>query len=287
MREHLGILMMIGAFGACGAVEAGVDAPPGSVDAPIGAIDAADGDAPSVDAPGPDASVAIDAPSGPSPVLHWTMDGNVNNSGALTGYSLVTPASVGYGTGKFGQAAAFGAGQYSYVDGMRVSLDTYAKVTIGFWMREPGNVQGSSFLDCNNRATAPYGGVQLGLTGTSVSVCVSTTTSSFLGGSCNGFTAPSANVWHHWIVRYSGAGTSAGQGGPTEIFVDNVLVHTRANDANNNPVFNTTGTPDRLYIGVPNASVDDVRIYNQVFSLADQCTYVVRGTWTGSSCTLP
>lgn len=226
------------------------------------------------------------ANNGPMPQLHWTLDGNVSNTGALSGYTLTTPAGVGYGAGKVGQGAMLAAGQYTYVDGMQASLTTYAKVTIGFWMKEPGNVQGQAFLDCNNRSTAPYGGVQMGLTSASVAVCVSTTTNSYLSGGCNGFTAPSANTWHHWILRYDGSGTGAGQGAPTEIYVDNVLVHTRANDTANNPVWNS-GAPNRLYLGVPNSMLDDVRIYNQVFSVADQCQFVVRGTWTGSSCTLP
>lgn len=289
MREQLGLLAFF--LSACGAVESSVDAPPGTVDAPPGTIDAADGDGPPpIDAPpGTIDAPSVDAPPGPVPMIYWTMDGNVNNSGALSGYTLQAPAGIGYMAGKFGMAASYGAGQYAYTDGARNSLGTYADVTVGFWMREPGNVQGTAFFDCNNRGpTAPFGGVQVGLTQTSVSVCVSTTSNSYLGGSCLGFTAPSANVWHHWIIRYDGTGTGAGQGGPTEIYIDDVLVHTRANDANNNPVFNATGMTDRLYIGgAANTLVDDVRIYNQVFSRQDQCTYVMRGTWTGNACTPP
>jgi len=277
--------MTLGLLASCGAVESqATDA--ASTDGPV-VVDGAPDDGAPIDGAAPDASIDAPAPSGPMPVLYWSLDNTANNTGALAGYTLTTPAGLTYGAGKFGQAAAFAAGQYAYVDGMRASLDTYAKVTIGFWMREPGNVPGQAFLDCSNRATSPYGGVQLGLSSTSVSLCVASTTNAFLGGGCNGFTAPSANVWHHWILRYDGTGTAAGQGGPTQIYIDNVLVHTRANDTANNPVFNTTGTPDRLYLGVPNSGLDDVRIYNQVFTLADQCTYVVRGTWNGTSCVLP
>jgi hypothetical protein len=38
-------------------------------------------------------------------------------------------------------------------------------------------------------------------------------------------------------------------------------VHTRANDVNNNPVF-SSGIPDRVYFGMPNAQVDDLRVYD-------------------------
>lgn len=282
MREQLGILVIgLGFVGACGAVESTpVDAPSGTVDAPEGTIDAPEGAI--------DASMVIDAPAGPMPVIYWAMDGNVNNSGTLTGYSLTTPAGISYVPGKFGMAANFAIGQYAYTDGVRASLGGYADVTIGMWMKEPGNVQGTAFLDCINRQTAPYGGVQMGLTSSSVSVCVSTTSSSLLTGNCNGFTAPSPNVWHHWLVRYDGTGTGTGQGGATEFYIDDVLVLTRANDSSNNPVFSPTGISDRFYPGgAGNTQVDDVRVYNQVFSREDQCTYVMRGTWTGSACTPP
>lgn len=246
----------------------------------------ANGDA-KIDGPATDAMV--DAPpvqTGPTPALYWSMNGNVTNTGSLAGYALTTPAGIGYGTGKFGQAASFASGQYSYVDGMRASLETYAKVTIGFWMKEPGNLSSVAFFDNNNRTTSPYGGVQMGLSSTSVSVCVSTTTNSFLSGSCGGFTAPSANTFHHWLLSYDGTGTGTGQGASVLIYIDGVLAHTRANDTANNPVWNQ-GAPDRLYLGAPGALLDEVKIYNQVFTAAQQCTYVIGGTWTGTSCTLP
>ena len=199
---------------------------------------------------------------------------------------MTAPAGSSYGSGKVGQGAVLGSGQYMYVDGMKATLGTYAKVTIAFWLLEPGNAPGLSVLDVGNRAAAPYGGVTLGLTNTSVSLCVSSTTNAFLAGSCVGFTAPSANSWHHWLLRYDGSGTGAGQGGPLQVYVDDVLVHTRANDVNNNPVF-SSGIPDRLYVGMANSQVDDVQIYDQVLTQAQQCTAILLGSWTGASCTLP
>jgi hypothetical protein len=295
MRKHLGVLLPLCVFGsgallgaACGKVEVDPDASQTSIDAPAGDPDGAAIDAPTtaIDAPTTAIDAAVDAPSGPVPTFHWQMENSTVNTGSVSGFTLVTPANVSYGAGKIGQAVVFGGGQYSYVEGVRAQFSTYADMTIGFWLREPGTIASSSVWDCNNRGTSPYGGVQLGFSSSSVSLCVSSSSSSFLGGSCNGFTAPSANTWHHWIIRYDGTGTGAGQGGATQIYIDNVLVHTRANDANNNPVWNP-GIPDRMTLGTPGVSVDDLRIYNQVFSVADQCTHVVRGTWTGSSCTLP
>jgi hypothetical protein len=36
-----------------------------------------------------------------------------------------------------------------------------------------------------------------------------------------------------------------------------------------------------------NFDVDELRIFDTVFTDAAQCTTVIGGTWTGSSCTLP
>ena len=260
------------ALAACGSVAV---APDGSSDGP-----------PPSDGPPTDGPPADGPPPGPIPVIHWTLDDNVNNSGALTGYSLTTPGGISYGDGKVGRAAIFGQGQYSNVAGMRASLDTYAKVTIAFWLNVSGNPP-NAILDINNRTNAPYGGIQLGISAQSVSLCVSTLSNPFLSGSCSGFNNTLGAAWHHWIIRYDGAGTAAGQGGPVQVYVDDILVHTRANDTANDPVFNTTGTPDVLSIGTAGTMFDDVRIYNQVFAPPEQCTQIIGGTWNGQSCALP
>lgn len=231
-----------------------------------------------------------DGPAAVTPQLHWTFDGNTNNTGSVNGYALTIPNGIGYVQGKVGMAASFAQAplQYSYVDGMRGVLGGYAQVTIAFWLKEPGTVPSEAFFDCDNRSASPYGGIQLGLTQTSTSVCVSTTSNSYLGGSCAVFTAPGANNWHHWIIRYAGSGTGGGQGGPTEIYVDDRLALTVNNDAANNPVFSATGIADRLTIGGGfNMQMDDVKIYNRVFAVAEQCTEVIGGSYAGTTCTLP
>jgi hypothetical protein len=185
-------------------------------------------------------------------------------------------------------AGSFGNGQYSNVAGMRAVLGTFTDVTIGFWLKEPGDLAPVAVMDLGNRSSSPFGGIQLGFEGTiPTSLCVSTMSSPFLGGTCDGPPAPPANTFHHWIVRYDGAGGGAGMGGPTEIYVDGVLVHTRPNDTANDPVFSPTGLPDVLTLGAPGTVFDDVRIYDRVFTPAEQCTLIIGGAVAGTSCTLP
>lgn len=261
----------------CSPVEAVRDASPTAEDSAT--VDGAPGDG-AIDAP------MIDAPTGPTPRLHWTFDGNLDNTGSVSSIVLTAPAGIAYGGGKIGEAGVFGGGQYALASGVRAVLGSYPKVTIAFWLKEPGTINSVSVVDCNNRSTAPYGGIQLGLSGAQSSLCVSTSSSAFIGGGCLGFPLPSANTWHHWVIRYEGTAVAATQGGDTTVWIDGVLVHTRANDNNNDPVFNI-GIPDALYLGAPGTQLDDVRVYDQVFTPAEQCTLVIGGTYTGTTCTLP
>jgi hypothetical protein len=225
--------------------------------------------------------------STPQPLLRYAFEGDGNNTGSLAGLNL-TLTSASFVAGKVGTAVSFAAGGYGQVlSGIKAAIGNNAQITVAFWMNEQVTLTGQAFFDVRNASVAPYGGVQLGQTGSSIGVCVSTTTNTFLSGSCLGFAAPSSNAWHHWIVRYAGTGTGPGQGGPTEIYVDNVLVLSRANDANNNPVFTSTGIPDTMYVGAPNVLVDQFMIFNRTFSLSEQCTLLIGGTWNGMSCALP
>ena len=226
-------------------------------------------------------------PAEPTPRFHWSFEGNTSNTGSEQGFALTTPAGISFVDGRRGMAASFGPGQYSNVAGMRAVLGMFTDVTIAFWLREPGNLSLTAVVDIDNRTSPPFGGIQLGFTGASTSLCVSTTSNGFLSGDCTGPQAPSANTFHHWILRYHGTGSGAGMGGPTEVYVDGALVHTRANDTANDPVFNTTGMPDVFTLGAPGTVVDDVRIYDRVFTPAEQCTVIIGGAVAGTSCTLP
>lgn len=222
-----------------------------------------------------------------TPLVRWEFEGNTNNSGTVNGYALATPSGASYVTGKVGMAISFGAGQYSNVGGIRSLIGNLPKVTFALWIKEPGNLNSVSVLDVINRSTSPYGGVQLGFASNTTALCVATTTSSLLGAGCGGPTSPSANTWHHWIVRYNGTSTGGGGGGPTEIYVDSVLAYTQVNDTANNPVFTSTGISDTFSLGTSNVVVDDVKIFNTTYDLQTQCTGIIGGTWNGTACALP
>ena len=88
------------------------------------------------------------------------------------------------------------------------------------------------------------------------------------------------------MFRYEGTSTSSGGGAPVQIYLDNVLMTTLANPTN--AVVFSNGQLTNWVIGTnTNFYIDDLKVYNQVFTEAEQCTIVIGGTWGGSSCTLP
>jgi hypothetical protein len=221
----------------------------------------------------------------PGPLLWYRFEGDATNTGSLSGYTL-TLSNATYDAGEFGQAISFGTNGYAYVAGMQNALGVLPQVTVGFWIYESA-VASRDYWDVGNRSTPPYGGVSFyeNMISTTA-VCVSNTTDPLVTGSCPFFASPTTGAWHHWIISYAGTGTGSGQGGPVNIYLDDVLQQTVSNDASNNPVFNS-GISDTLYIGGNGALMDDLRIYDRIFTPAEQCARIIDGVWTGSSCILP
>jgi hypothetical protein len=196
---------------------------------------------------------------------------------------------VPFVAGKVGSAAQFSNSAYGVVQGSaRAVLGVYPQYTISLWV----NVSTSpdtqhAYFDINNRSVAPYGGIQLSVfSATQSSICAASTSNPYLTGSCPIYTGLTSGAWHNVIVRYAGTGVSAGQGANVEVYHDDVLVETVANDSANDPVF-SQGIIDTLYIGSGGVTLDEIRVYNNVFTVANQCTQIIGGTWTGAACTLP
>jgi hypothetical protein len=202
-----------------------------------------------------------------SPILWYPFEGDSTNTGSLSGYAL-SLSNATYDAGKFGQAISFGTNGSASVTGMKSVLGVLPRVTIGFWIYESA-IADRDYWDVGNRSTVPYGGVTFYENSNStIAVCVSTAFDLYVTGSCPFFGSPTTGMWHHWIIMYAGTGTGVGQGGPVSVYLDDVLQLTIANDVSNDPVFNP-GISDTLYIGGNDAPVDDLRIYDRVFTPAE------------------
>jgi hypothetical protein len=107
-------------------------------------------------------------------------------------------------------------------------------------------------------------------------------------GGCLSFISDAA-VWHNIIYRYDGVSSTVGA--PVQIYVDGAL-EGQLENAGSIPLVSPGVTDIKLgnAVGILGPSVflmDEFRVYNQVFTVAAQCTGVIGGTWTGTSCTMP
>jgi hypothetical protein len=195
----------------------------------------------------------------------------------------LTTVGVTYVTGKLGQAAQISASGYQYTAGARATIGTYAQGTISMWIHDYV-ASGGIFMDFDNRSTAPYGGIQLfpGAGSTAGLILSSTSLSYVPAGNPNTVNIGASGAWHNLIMVYNRDNSSHN----FEVWIDGVLSSSITNNNAASTIFNSSQS-DQLTVGQTSMTIDDVRIYNQVFTQAQQCTVVIGGTWTGTACTLP
>lgn len=200
------------------------------------------------------------------PVLRYAFDGNATNSGAAADLDGI-PSSVTYSSGKFGSSIVFHSSATSNVRLPTQALTrTGHPFTVSIWWREPSIVQSSKLVTFGGtNALTSYHGVSSSL----MVNCVSSV-------ACNSFSY-TVGAWNNLIYRYAGAGSGVG------VYL------------NGNLQFTLTGLPGNLFATFTDAVfgtgsnmwVDEVRFYDQVFDAKDQCTMVVGGTYSGTTCQAP
>lgn len=217
-----------------------------------------------------------------TPLLHYSFDGDALNRGAFTGYHG-TAGTVTYPAGKFSQAIEFDGTDATGVvlAESRLLLGADFEWTIAFWFRE-------DVLKTDSRLLAMRGiGEGLGGWETYHGASSATLTTCSDGG-CMSITTPATGVWHHLLMRYDGE--SATVGAPVDFYLDGAYVGSIANEAR---IPMTAGMRDLAFgrdpfYGHPSLfHVDEVKVFNAVFTPAEQCTRAIGGTWTGTQCTLP
>jgi hypothetical protein len=222
-----------------------------------------------------------------TPILWYKFDGNANNSGSLGATYNGNASSVTYVSGKVGQGVQFGSTSSSYITipNSATPLSSWYTYTIGVWFYEASTLNWAYLWDFRTASGGceSYHGVN-----PSITTCCSGSSGSV---GCRSFT-PTVATWHHLILRYAGTSTSPGGGAPLQLYLDGTLVNTIPN-ASGNVIFSSSQLTN-LVIGLDaalseatNFILDELKVYNQVFTEAEQCTIVIGGTWGGSSCTLP
>lgn len=224
-------------------------------------------------------SVALTV-TGVAPLLRYTFDGNLTNSGSSAGFAG-TATNTSFVAGKFGQAIKFDGSPSTGVGFAATAalLSGGFKWTISLWYRD--DVLEANTLLWSNRGTTGGWETYHGASTESMTTCSD--------GGCLSYPTTASPAWRNLIFRYDGV--SAIVGAPVEIFLDGVLVGSLTNPAA--LPLATAGTTDMKMGGQSGGSgrsvfsVDELRVYNAVFTAAQQCTQIIGGTWTGTSCTLP
>jgi hypothetical protein len=228
------------------------------------------------------AATSVTATFNPAPNIWYTFDGDSKNSGTTGGMDL-TAVGVTYVTGKFNHAAQISASGAQYTAGARATIGTYAQGTISMWIHDYVTTN-AIFIDFDNRSTSPYGGLQLfpESNGTAGLLLSSTTTSYVPAGNPNVVNIGASGAWHNLILVYNRDNASHN----FEVWLDDVLSSSITNNNAASTIFNSSQA-DQLTVGQASMTIDDVRIYNQVFTQAQQCTVIIGGAWSGTACTLP
>lgn len=226
----------------------------------------------------------------PAPVtgllLRYQFDGNLNNSGLLSGYTG-TATSVTYPEGRFGSAIKFDAtaATGAQFPGTAAVFARGSQWTISLWFMEDAPAKAQSLLWEFRAAEGvdSYHGVASSGGDQVITTCSD--------GGCFSFPNPTLGVWHNVIYRYDGPSTTVGA--PVDIYVDGELVGTITNAAAT-PIIGSQVKDIRMgsegagaVAGPSRFYIDEYRVYNQVFTQAQQCTVIIGGTWTGENCVMP
>lgn len=206
------------------------------------------------------------------PVLRYAFDNDGMNTGAAantpTSYTA-TLMNVTFETGKFGKGLLFQSSTTSYAT-LPVSPFLHAgrPYTVSLWYREPYNQPVDQGVLIKFPGANPLWAYHPVATNVWRN-CVGTI-------SCGNVEFPT-NSWNNITYRYAGAGNSV------QVYSNGDLFETLAGPPGD--LFATLGDPT-VGAGL-NIIVDEIRFFDEVYPADKQCTLVLGGTWTGTSCTLP
>jgi hypothetical protein len=218
------------------------------------------------------------------PILYYPFEYDVQNHGSLAGHHGTWHGAPEYREGKFGMAVTFDpdAGNHVVFDGTREPMSAYGSCTIGLWFKEDYVAPLVTLINFRSRwgglesYHGAYGNQYLVTCYTMenrVDVCL---------GDMIDYSGPDG-TWHHVIFREEGT--------DFRIYIDGEIKYSAVNEAR---TFSPLQQEDLMighnYTGDPmnsNFYVDELKIFNRVFSDDEQCATVIGGLWAGDRCILP
>lgn len=216
----------------------------------------------------------------PLPLLWYPLDGDAKNEGSLGDVYDGVSTDLAWVPGKIGQSAEIGVGWID-LPGTHEVLSSVPALTIALWLRFDFTTNGPPYLSCRSfdEGFHSYHGAYEDMT---LTTCAGSGTT----GGCGSFDVPDAG-WHHILYRY--ASISPGGVAPLDVYLDGNQVASITTE-DGGALFGS-GIDDIILgreLGQPvdpsHHHIDDLRVYDRVFSEEEQCTQIVGGSWCDGEC---
>jgi hypothetical protein len=222
----------------------------------------------------------------PEPLLHYAFDGDAENSGSLGSAYDGHPNALTWAPGKVGKAVGVGFPSWLALPGSAHVLEGQSR-TIAMWIQPDVRILlGAPLFDC--RGAEGFHTYHSAYHEPTLTTCQG---DGAYGGGCGTITFAPCD-WHHLLYRHEASPEGSSS---LEIYVDGNLATTVTN-ADGTDAFGSGQMLD-VYLGYSHDPsgwsagtrhiVDELVVYDRVFSAEQQCIGILRGQWCGGRCVLP
>ena len=224
-------------------------------------------------------------------VLYYPFDGDLRNASALGPVHDGDGQSISFEAGMFGGAVTTVASidSYAKLPGTRRPMSNDFTYTIGFWVREGqpiNDLQPRYFINFRDApSNNPGGGVSISLRyGNDHETTVAAGMDNGSHNSTIDFSTWQG--WSHILIEYRGV--SLTQGRNVVVYRDSLPWITLDNPTSG-VVFSPFQLPDLLVGQNNNVTIDDLRVFNDVYDAQGRCELVIGGIWWQGTndCELP
>lgn len=214
------------------------------------------------------------------PILAYELDGSAENLGTLGSDFDGLDENVDYVAGHRGSAAKFRTSSTSRITipQTRAPLSTSADYTLSLWFREDAVVHGYYNRLISTRQSGGFESYH-GISGQDLVTCFTGESDSNDVGDCGSVDVGPIGEYHHLLYRYDSTSTQPGDAGDLEIFVDGSPATLVPNPEGARIFF--PGQAEDMTLGVgTNFEIDQMSVFDRVFSDEEQCELLAQGTWS-------
>lgn len=216
-------------------------------------------------------------------ILYYPFNGDAKNYGALGSvHDGQVTGKVAYESTPFGMGAAFDGNSAITLPNTRAPLGSSEQYTIGFWYYHQG--ESGRLFDNWDKDGCVFSLISIVGAPQAIRVgCGANGSNEYVEES--GF---KPDAWIHVGLQYKAGAQGDGNGAPVDVYIGGRYFKTIPN-TDKGDVFGAEQALHTVLGANTSAIIDELRIYNQVFSQAEYCTEVTGGTWVSGNdyCDVP